>query len=85
VNEPDREVVALLRELRDGQRATLELQREHMALAREEFERAQRLHERAERLQDRSAAILSTARRTLAVVLPLVLALIVYLSWLLLR
>lgn len=41
--------------------------------------------DRAEELQTRGMGIMKTARRSLAVVLPIVFALIVYLSWLLFR
>lgn len=78
-------VLALLREVRDDQRAGLALAREQLDLARAQHTRAQQLNDRAAQLQDRSAAIITTARRTLAVVLPLIFALIGYLTFLLLR
>ena len=39
----------------------------------------------AEDLQTRDMGIMKTARRSIAIVLPIVFALIVYLSWLLFR
>ena len=52
---------------------------------RRQVERAEHIQDRAEELQDRGMGIMKTARRSLAVVLPIVALLIAYLSWLLFR
>jgi hypothetical protein len=71
-------ITALLEQIRDNQAEQLEI-------VRKQADRAERIQERAEELQARSAGIVTTARRSLAVVLPVVFLLIVYLSWLIFR
>ena len=86
-NETQR-MVQLLEELREGQKLQLErqkealdLQREQVALVQKQFERTQRIQDRAENIQEKSAEIVGIARKTLLVILPVVIALIVYVSW----
>jgi len=90
-NDPQR-LLPVLEEIRDNQRLQLErqaealvLQREQFALMRQQFERAERLQDRAEAIQARSAQLVSGARRAVAVILPVILALLLYLTWLLFR
>jgi hypothetical protein len=71
-------IVTLLEQIRDNQVAQLEL-------IKRQAERTERIQDRAEELQAKSAGIVTTARRSLAIVLPLVVLLIVYLSWLIFR
>ena len=71
-------IVAVLEQIRDNQAETL-------ALVKRQAERAERIQDRAEELQAKSAGIVKTARRSLAIILPVVIVLIVYLSWLLFR
>jgi uncharacterized membrane protein (DUF106 family) len=71
-------IVELLEQIRDNQATQLDL-------VRRQFERAKRLQDRAEELQARGMGIMKTARRSLAIVLPVVILLIIYLSWLLFR
>jgi len=85
-------IVALLEQVRDNQAAQLARQAEALALQKEQFEvfrrqaeRAEKLQDRAEDLQARGMGIMKTARRSLAVVLPVVILLIAYLTWLLFR
>lgn len=85
-------LAALLQQVRDNQCLQLErqaealaLQREQFALMRQQFERAERLQDRAEAIQARSAQLVSAGRRAMAVVLPIILALVLYLTWLLFR
>ena len=77
--------LALLEQIRDNQAAALALQKEQFELFRRQVERNERIQDRAEELQARSAGIMTTARRSLAIVLPIVFVLIVYLSWLIFR
>lgn len=71
-------IVELLEQIRDNQAAQIELSRR---LA----ERTERIQDRAEDLQARGMGIMKTARRSIAIVLPVVILLIIYLSWLLFR
>ena len=84
--------VRLLEEIRDHQRLQLERQAEALAIQKEQFalvkaqtERTERIQDRAERLQDSSAQLVRGARKAIAVVLPIVIGLIIYLSWLIFR
>ena len=88
----DQEVLELLREIKqnqktqlEGQQQALSLQREQFEMARQQFDRAEQLQGRAERLQDSGAGMMRAARRVLAVILPVVIALLIYLSWLIFR
>jgi hypothetical protein len=85
-------IAALLEEIRDNQaeqlarqREALELQKSQFALVTRQAERAEKIQDRAEELQARSAGIVKSARRSIAVILPIVIALIAYLSWLIFR
>ena len=85
-------IVELLEQIRDNQATQLARQTEALAMQKEQFEivrrqaeRAERLQDRAEELQTRGMGIMKTARRSLAVVLPIVIVLIIYMSWLLFR
>jgi hypothetical protein len=80
----------LLEELRDGQKSQLERQAEALALQRQQLEivqrqvgRAERIQDRAESLQASSARLVSGARKATIVLLPIIIALIAYLTWLL--
>jgi uncharacterized membrane protein (DUF106 family) len=77
-SEDARRITTLLEQIRDNQIAQLEL-------VRRQAERTERIQDRAEELQAKSAGVVATARRSLAVVLPLVVLLIAYLTWLIFR
>lgn len=86
------QVVRLLTELRDAQKLqvahqeeALKLQREQFALLQRQTERTERLQDRAERIQEKSAQVVGAARKALFLVLPVIILLIAYVSWLLLR
>ena len=77
MNDPDgAKIVQLLEQIRDSQTALVDI-------ARRQAERTDRIQDRAERIQNRSEGMMKTARITLAIVLPVVLAAIAYVSWLL--
>jgi uncharacterized membrane protein (DUF106 family) len=78
-------LLALLEQIRENQAAALAIQREQYELVRRQVERAERIQDRAEELQAKGMGIMTTARRTLAFVLPVVIVLILYLSWLIFR
>jgi uncharacterized membrane protein (DUF106 family) len=85
--EPDEtaRLLALLEQIRDNQAASLVMQKEQFELFRRQAERIERIQDRAEDLQTRGVGIMNTAKRTLAFVLPIVIVLILYLSWLIFR
>jgi uncharacterized membrane protein (DUF106 family) len=85
-------IVGLLGQIRDNQsvqlacqREALEIQKGQLEIVKRQAERTERIQDRAEELQAKGAGMMKAARRTLAVVLPLVALLIVYLSWLIFR
>jgi uncharacterized membrane protein (DUF106 family) len=78
-------LMAVLEQIRDNQAAALAMQKEQFELVRRQVERAERIQDRAEELQERGMGIMKIARRSLAIVLPIVFLLILYLSWLLFR
>ena len=91
-SEDARRIAALLEQIRDNQaeqlarqREALEFQKSQLEIVRRQAERAERIQDRAEELQARSAGVVTTARRSLAVVLPVVVLLIAYLTWLIFR
>jgi len=84
--------VRLLEEIRDNQKLQLDrqaevfaLQRDQLAIVQKQAERAERIQDRAEQLQASSAQLVGGARRAVTIILPLVIALIIYLSWLIFR
>ena len=89
MNEDDsRRLLAIVEALRDGQKRQLDcqlealaVQREHFAVVPRQLERAEALQGRAEQLQNRSAQVIATARKTLMIVLPSVVVLIAYVTW----
>jgi len=85
-------VVAILEEIRDNQRLELERQAEALSLQREQYafiqtqhERLTRIQDRAEAIQEKSAQLVAGSRKAIAVVLPIIILLVIYLTWLLLH
>ena len=85
-------IAKLLEQIRDNrseqlarQREALEFQRSQLELVRRQSERTEKIQDRAEELQARGAGIMTIARRSLAIVLPVVILLIAYLTWLIFR
>jgi uncharacterized membrane protein (DUF106 family) len=85
-------MVALLQELREGQKLqlerqleALEIQRKQFAAMQEQMARAERIQSKAEQLQDRGASLVKGARKVFLVVVPAIVVLIVYVTWLLFR
>lgn len=81
----DHEQAALLAEIRDLQKESLDLARKHYEMAEKQFKRAEALHTRAERMQDRSEVMISMARKAFFVILPIIVILLAYLTWLIFR
>ncbi len=67
------------------QQQALRVQAEQFEMARKQFDRAEKLQDRAEKIQNSGAAIMGMARKALIVVLPIIIFLIAYLSWLIFR
>ncbi len=85
-------LIRILEEVRDNQKLQLERQAEALALQREQFALVQRQSDRTERIQDRAediqakgAQLVAGARKALTVVVPIIVVLILYLSWLIFR
>jgi hypothetical protein len=86
MNDEDcRLLLNALKEISDNQKAQLALQREQFAVFQRQAERQELIQDRAETIQAKGAQIMTVARRTLFVILPIVTLLIVYVSWLLVR
>ena len=91
-DEESTKIVALLEEIRAGQTQQLanqleglELQRKQFAVIQEQAVRAERIQQKAELLQDRGATLVLGARKAFLVIVPVIVVLILYLSWLLVR
>ena len=91
----EQETAALLRllyEIRDNQAKQLEfqseivtMQREHNAMLQKQRERTERLQDRAEQIQTKSAQLVSGARKLTMVLVPIVVALLIYVSYFIFR
>ncbi|MGH8753315.1 MAG: hypothetical protein ACREUJ_05490 [Burkholderiales bacterium] len=87
----DQDLLRVLEEIRDNQKLqlerqakALELQREQFTLVQKQYERAERLQDRAEQIQAQSAQLVTGARKALVIILPVSIAivvLIIYLIW----
>ena len=85
-------IAAAIEELRDGQKLqierqleALELQRQQFAILQNQAARAERIQAKAELLQDRGAKLVQGSRTFVMVLVPVVVALIVYVSWLIFK
>ena len=67
------------------QNEALELQREQFDMYKVQFERAEKLQDRAEEMQEKGASLMGAARKAFIVILPIIFALLVYLTWLIFR
>lgn len=91
-NPEFQQLEAILKDIRDNQKRQLERQTEALALQREQFaliqkqaERHERIQDRAESIQTKGAQMVAVARKTLFLLLPIVILLIIYVSWLIFR
>lgn len=78
-------LISLLERMHANQEAALAVQKEQFEMFRRQVERTERIQDRAEEMQARGMGIMKTARRSLAIVLPIVILLIAYLTWLIFR
>ena len=86
----DPRVIELLEELRDNQRLQLErqaealtMQKRQLELVEQQLERSERLQARAEQLQEKSGQLMERGRKVFLVVIPVLILLLAYVSWLL--
>ena len=86
----EQRLITVLEEIRDNQRTQLERQAEALAIQREQFAivqkqyaRAEQIQDRAEAIQTKSAQLIAGSRKVVFVVLPIIILLIGYVSWLL--
>lgn len=90
MSEPQAEqFLALLEEIRNNQRLQIDrqaealaLQKEQFDLVRKQFERTERIQDRAEELQKKSAQLVASSRNVQKVVIPVIILLLAYLTWL---
>jgi hypothetical protein len=82
-------IIHILEEIRDNQKLQLQqqgealmLQREQFAITQKQTDRTERIQDRAEQIQAKSAQLVSGSRKAMLVILPVILVLIVYVSWL---
>jgi len=90
--ERDQEILDTLREIKsnqeqqlEGLRESLKIQREQAEMARTQYDRAERLNDRAEKIQETSARMVGAARKAFVIILPLLVFLMIYLTWLIFR
>ena len=67
------------------QKESLHIQREQYRMALESYEKQRELQLRAEVLQNKSAGMMELGRKLFFIVIPVLVALIAYLSWMLFR
>ncbi|MFK7846845.1 MAG: hypothetical protein AB8G77_16210 [Rhodothermales bacterium] len=84
------ESLKVLQEIRDLQQKQVETQnemlasqKEYMALYRSHIERVEKINNQAERIQHKSESIMGAAKKATFVIILIVVALLVYLSWIL--
>ncbi len=80
----------VLEEIRDDQKKLLAQNQQALDLSKEQFELVKSQHERAGKIQDRAEALqtrgeglVGGARKVFLVVVPILIALLIYVSWLL--
>ena len=77
-----REQIAALYKLHEE---ALTLRRESFAIVLKQQERTERIQDRAEAIQAKGAQLVAGSRKVLAIVVPVIVALIIYISWLIFR
>ena len=90
VNDQDaQQIMHILEEIRENQKLQLKqqadaltLQREQFAITQKQTDRTERIQDSAEQIQAKSAQLVSGSRKAMLVILPVILILIGYVSWL---
>ncbi|MFT5609822.1 MAG: hypothetical protein ACI9LU_000314 [Polaribacter sp.] len=82
----------VFQEIRDGQnqqllkqQEALDLQAANYELVKNQFERANALQDRAETIQESAADLVANAKKSLLLVLPLIVVLLSVVAWLIFR
>jgi uncharacterized membrane protein (DUF106 family) len=76
MNDQDAQrIIHILEEIRDNQKL-------QFAIAQKQHDRTDRIQDRAEQIQTKSAQLVAGSRKAMLIILPVILVLIVYLSWL---
>ena len=85
-------IARLLEEVRDNQKAQLERQAESLSLQKEQFqiflkqhEKTAKIQDRAEAIQEKSSQLINRVRRFVPLAMAVIVVIIIYLTWLLLR
>ena len=88
----EKRALDILEEIREGQKQqlakqteALELQRANFDLVKEQFGRANKIQDRAEKIQDAGAQLVATARKSVFVIIPIVVLLLLFVAWLIFR
>jgi uncharacterized membrane protein (DUF106 family) len=90
MNDQDAQrIIHILEEIRENQKLQLKqqtetnaLQQGQFAMAQKHSDRTDRIQDRAEQIQAKSAQLVAGSRKAMLVILPVILVLILYVSWL---
>lgn len=76
MNDQDAQrIIHILEEIRDNQKL-------QFSLVQKQHDRTDRIQDRAEQIQAKSAQLVAGSRKAMLIILPVILVLIVYVSWL---
>ncbi len=88
MSEQNEEQISLLREIRDNQQLQIKRQAESMAIQKkqfelyfEQYEKTVKLQDRAEAIQEKSGELVDKSRKLFAWLFPVLILLVIYLSW----
>ena len=90
--EAEASLLKILEEIREGQKQqiakqieSLKIQRASFELIKEQYDRANKIQDRAEKIQASGAQLVSAARKSAFVVIPIIVLLLMFLGWIILR
>jgi hypothetical protein len=76
MNDQDTQrIIHILEEIRDNQNR-------QFSMVQKQHDRTDRIQDRAEQIQAKSAQLVAGSRKAMLVILPIILVLVVYVSWL---
>ena len=91
-SEQYEELISLLKDIKANQQQQIERQERALKIQQEQFELVRQqtnknleIQDRAERLQEKGNVLMERGRKLFLVVVPIIILLIIYLSWLLFR
>lgn len=86
------QIITLLEEIRDTQKEqlirqdkALAMQQEQYAMVKIQFDRAEKMNDKAEAIQEKGANLISSAGRLFKIIVPILIILIAYISWVLFK